>query len=157
MKRTIAGLAVVLLALTGCGGGGDGSTAADNIAANLQEDSPISEDDANCFADAVVDSIGVDKLQEIGILNDDLEVEDNIDDADLSDEDAERAASAFTDCIDLDVVLEEAFAGISEEAAECVREKIDDEAYQQLMEATFAGDTTGAQDAMLAAAECLAE
>lgn len=155
VKRSIALPGVLLLALTACGGGGDDSEASENIAASIQQDSSISEEDADCFAENVVDSVGVDQLKEIGILNDDLEVEGNLDEADLSPQDAEKAAEAFTGCIDIDIVLEEAFAGAGDEAIACVKEKIDEDAYQDLMTATFAGDETAAQDAMLSAAECL--
>ena len=69
MRRApLIGTLVMLAALgAGCGGGGDDSP--DEVRANLSEELqaslPLDEEEADCFAEVLVEEIGVEALQDI--------------------------------------------------------------------------------------------
>lgn len=159
MKKLIALLAAMLLALTACGGGDD-SEAKDNIAEALldgaEEGSPFDDEAAECFADNVVDEVGVDKLQEYGVLTDELEVEEDIQETEMSEGDAEKAADAFVDCVDVDEFIGAALGGedVPEAVADCLEENLSEDTFRDVMKAGFMGDEGAAQEAMGPAIEC---
>jgi len=165
VKKLIALLAALLLALTACGGGGgdsqDAKTAKANISDNLMEgadgeDSPFDQDAADCFGDELVDGVGVEQLQEYGVLGDDLEVQEDISATKMSEDDAEKAADAFTECVDFAAFFEATFAGddTDEEVVDCLRDAIDEERFHEIIKAGFSGDAQGAQEAMEPALKC---
>jgi len=155
VNKTVALIAVALLALTACGSSGDDSLASDNIAKSMSEgDSAITDDDAECFGDKVVDKVGVDSLKEAGVLDDDLEVQDGIEEIKFDEEAAEGAADAFTECVDIELFLKEA-ASLEGAALDCYKEKVTAEVYHALVKATFQQDQAAAAEALTPVQECL--
>jgi hypothetical protein len=166
VKRLITLIAALLMTVTACGGGddsADANTAKSNISDSLMEgaggdDSVFDQDAADCFGDKVVDEVGVEKLQEYGVLDDDLSVRDDISDTKMSEDDAGKAADAFTDCVDFEEFFEATFAGDDEtdqEVVDCLREAIDEDRFHDIMKAGFAGDQQAAQEAMEPAMKCM--
>ena len=160
MKKTVVLLAALMLALAGCGGSsGDDKKAAENISKSIREDSDaISQKDADCFAEKVVDNVGVDSLKKYGVLDDDLAVKDDVENVKMSEDDAEGAADAFTDCIDFDKFFSEALGDdLGDEVVDCLKEAINEDKYHDLMKATFQGDQAAATEAMSDAAACMTQ
>ena len=152
VKKTASLLAVLVL-LTACGGSGDEKTAAENISAGIAEgDSPLEQDEADCFGDKLVDAVGVDDLKKYGILDDDLGYGEEIGTMSMDEGDAQAAADAFVDCVDIESRLSE-MATESGEQLDCIKEKLDDDTYRALMKATFMSD----QEAMAAAMQPIQE
>ncbi len=170
MNKLIALLAAMLLALTACGsdgggiGGGDSSDekkAKANIAKNFldEESTPFDEESAECFADNIVDEVGLDKLKEYKLLNEDLEAEEDVEDLKMSESDAGKSADAFTDCVDVDKFFEQVFASgdqeIPAEVADCLKDAITEDKFNEVMKATFMGDDEAGQKAMEPALKCM--
>ncbi len=160
MKKTVALLVATLLALTACGGSSaEEKKASENIAKSLRAGgSPLSDADAACFADKFVARVGITDLKKYGVLDDDLEVEDTIEQTNMSAEDADGAADAFTECVDIDTFLMDAFgASADEEVVVCLSGKVSRDTYHDLVAATFTGGTAKAQETMAEAYACMME
>ncbi len=60
---------VLVLGLSGCGGGSGGGTSEadikEKLADQLSQDGELDKDTAECFAGVIVDEIGVDKLKDV--------------------------------------------------------------------------------------------
>lgn len=153
MKKTASLLAALLL-LTACGGSGDETTAAENISAGIAEgDSPLEQDEADCFGERLVDAVGVEDLKRYGVLDDDLGYGQEIGTMSMDEADAEGAANAFVDCVDLESRLAD-MADESGEQLECITEKLDDDTYRAMMKATFMSDQEAMAEAMAPIQEC---
>ena len=159
MKQAASGL-VLLLVLTGCGlsGGdalsGDDKTAAENIGSGIADsDTPLSQEESDCFAEKLVDAVGVDKLKEYEIITDDLEYGDDLGSTAMDEDDADGAADAFVDCVDIETQLKELTVEQGEQL-DCITEKLDDATYRALMKATFMLDSAAVQEAMAPIQEC---
>ena len=78
MRIRLAGIVTLGLAraLGGCGGSNEERQAREAIAASMLESDDdtfaVTEEQANCVGDGFVDRIGVDRLQEYGLLSEDL-------------------------------------------------------------------------------------
>lgn len=157
MRTTTAALVcAVSLALTGCGAS-DEDQAKESIKASILEegniaDTEVTEEDATCLSDGLVDEVGTDQLQEYGLLNEELEAQDDVTDVKMEESDADAVATVFVDCVDAEKMIEDQFAGnlegLPEEQAQCVLDVIDEEKVQQIMSATFQGDTAGMQQVL---------
>jgi hypothetical protein len=154
-KMTVTVLATLSLLLTGCGN--DEGQAKDNIKASILEEDQIAgtevtEEDATCLSDGIVDEIGTDKLKEYGLLNDDLEVESEVGNVKMDEGDADSMADVFVDCVEAEKMLEEQFSSmtgsLSKEQQECMKEVLDEEKVKEIMSATFQGDTAGMQSSL---------
>ena len=160
---TVALFCAISLSLTGCGAG-DEDKAKESIKSNiLKEDlggTDVSEEDATCLSDGLVDEVGTEKLQEYGLLNEDLEAQDDVTDVQMDEADADAVATVFVDCVDAEQMIEDQFAGnlegLPEEQKQCVLDVIDEEKVKDIMSATFQGDTAGMQQLLQEdLAECL--
>jgi hypothetical protein len=158
MKTTLAVAAAALcLALAGCGGDGGGSDNADEekAAANLKtffleesEDAAgldVTEEQAGCVSDGVVSEIGIEQLQDYGLLTDDLEVEKDadIDEQDITAEDADSLAGTFVDCVDVKALITEQMGelpGATAEQKKCISDALTDEALTDMLSQVFQGN-----------------
>jgi len=153
VKKT-ASLLCALALVTACSASGDDKTAAENISAGILEgDSPLSQKEADCFSEKVVDSVGVDDLKKYGVLDKDLKYGDEIGTMSMDEGDAEAAADAFVACVDIesrlsDLALEEG------DQLDCIKEKLDDDTYRAMMKATFMSDQEAMAKAMEPIQEC---
>jgi hypothetical protein len=152
---TVIVLTTLSLLLTGCGN--DDDQAKENIKASILDEEQIAgtevtEEDATCLSDGIVDEIGTDKLQEYGLLNDDLEVKDEVGEVKMEEADADSMADVFVDCVEAEKMLEEQFASmtgsLTPEQQECMKEVLDEEKVKEIMSATFQGDTAGMQSSL---------
>ena len=154
-KMTVIVLATLSLMLTGCGN--DEDKAKENVKASILEEDQIAgtevtEEDATCLSDGIVDEIGTEKLQEYGLLNDELEVKDEVGEVKMDSGDADSMADVFVDCVEAEKMLEEQFSSmtgsLTPEQQDCMKEILDEEKVKEIMSATFQGDTAGMQSAL---------
>lgn len=141
----LAGGLTLTLTLAACGGGDD-AEAAEAISASMMESSDdefaVDQEQADCVGESLVDELGVDKLQEYGMLTDDLEVDTSVGQVTMEQDDAENAAEVIVGCIDAEAMLGDAFAAddsLGEEERECINEVLDDEALTNMLALMFQG------------------
>lgn len=159
MRKTAAVLCAAMLALTACGNGED-DEAKENIKASvLDQESQVAggteltEEQAECFADGLVDEIGTEKLQEYGLLNEDNEIAENANPTDMEEGDAEAMADTIVDCVDMKQMIEDqvntsAQTDLTEKQAECLSDAIDEDAIKAGLAASFQGETTNPMEEM---------
>jgi hypothetical protein len=163
MTKTIAALCAVLLTLTACGGGDD--EAKENIKDSLLENggdfagTELTEEEATCLSDGMVDEIGTDQLQELGLLDEDNNVVEDAQPDDLGKEDADALAGTIVDCVDVQELMAEQMGPMMEQMdkqqQECITEAFDDETIIALISSSFQGeepDTAGLQETVM---ECV--
>jgi hypothetical protein len=161
MRRILTCVAVVALVLTACGdddgGGGDDAAAqpyVDAVSRSLKgdEEFPVPDDTADCIGAAVVDAVGVERLEEAGITPRDFEEAEDFDDLgiELTDDDVDRLGSSLADC-DLADAITQGFAtelpGLTDSDLECISEGIDDDALGDAMaQGILGGDDVEPED-----------
>lgn len=130
--------------------------------ANEDEEFPLSEEENRCLAAAAVDTVGVDRLRDIGSpdeIREDAGDGDPLEDVDL---DLDQAGTYFdnaSDCIDFREVFVEGLerGQLTEDQIDCVNENISDDVLRQLLVAEFAEDEDAAAEADEAANEATEE
>lgn len=161
MKKLLAvTTAALCFALAGCGGddgGGGGSDNADEkkAAANLKayflsesQDTAgleINDEQAGCVSDGVVDKIGISQLQDYGLIDDDLEVvkDANLDEEDITAEDADSLAGTFVDCVDVKGLITKQMGnlpGATQKQKTCISDALSDEALTDMLSQVFQGN-----------------
>lgn len=158
MKRTVLAVApVVLLALTGCGGGEDEAKAAiSDYLVTQQEDAQmitLDEGEADCIAGRMVDGIGVEQLQEYGLLADDLTVDPDARTPEMSEGDSETMVDAMFDCTDVMGTMEEELASAmgeqSPQVQECLQQALTEDLVRSVLVSTFSGQQDRAQQQLM--------
>lgn len=157
--RTIGVAAVLALTLTSCGQ--DEEAASKAISASIMESNDdtfeVTQEEADCVGDGMVEKIGVDKLTEYGIITEDMKANDGIENVDMSEEDASSAADVMAGCADIKELFTSATSNLPEEAQQCVEEKLSDEVLHDFLTAVFMNEQEqGNQELMGALQECLA-
>jgi hypothetical protein len=154
-KMTVVVLATMSLLLAGCGN--DEDKAKENIKASILEEedlagTKVTDEQATCLSDGIVDEIGTDQLKEYGLLDDELQVKDDVAEVKMEETDADAMADVFVDCVDAEKLLEEQFASMTgslePEQQECMKDVLDEEKVKEIMSATFQGDTAGMQSSL---------
>ena len=143
---TVAVLVATSSLLAGCGSNDD-ETAAKNIKASiLKEDvagASLTDKQAGCLADDIVDKIGVDQLKKYGLLNDKLAVDDQITDVKLKTKDADAMAASFTDCVNAEELIEKQFSqaasGMNTKQQQCIKDVLTKDKVEQILSLTFQG------------------
>jgi len=143
---SVAVLVVTSGLLVGCGSNDD-ETAAKNIKASiLKEDvagADLTDKQAGCLSDSIVEDIGVDQLKEYKLLNDDLKVDDELTDVKLKKKDADSMADAFTSCVDAEELIEKQFSqaasGMSDEQQQCIKDALTEDKVKEVLSLTFQG------------------
>ncbi|HET6561819.1 MAG TPA: hypothetical protein VFG72_08085 [Marmoricola sp.] len=165
MKKTLAVLCAAMFALTACGGGDD-DKAKENIKASLLEEdtdlagTKVTDEQAGCVSDGMVDEVGVDKLQEYKLLDDDLKIRKDAEGVEMAKDDAEALAKVFVDCVDMEKVFEEQFTSgaaaeqLTDEQQKCLTDAVDADVIEDALAATFQGEeadpTAGIQSDLMA-------
>lgn len=141
----VAGGLALTLTLAACGNDDD-AQAAEALSASMMDgadaDFAVDQDQADCVGEGMVDRIGVDQLQEYGLLTDDLEVDGSVTNVTMEESDADEAADVIVSCIDAQGMIAEQFAAddsIGEEEQECLNEVLTDEALTNLFSMMFQG------------------
>ncbi len=157
MRAAVAAALGLALALAACGGddesGGDGDLREQYVdaivAADEDQDTPLAGDDLRCYAEAVVDGIGVDAL-EAGTTPEEIEQSGSFDPVsagiELTEDDAAAVVDGVSACVDLRQLFLDQLAAdgaATPEQVACVDEAVDDE----LLETYFASSLVSAEDA----------
>jgi hypothetical protein len=161
MKKVAAAACAAMFLLAGCGGGDD-DKAKENIKSSiLKSDADVAagakltDEQAECFSDGIVDEVGVEKLQEYELINEDLEIIEDADPKDMSEDDAKAMAGVMTDCVDLTKLIEEQMASsdteLTEEQQSCISDAIDEDAIEKGLAASFQGKTDNPMEEMTGA------
>ena len=100
------------------------------------EEAPMTEDDARCIATSMVESLGVDRLEEMGLTPESFSEEGDLPEVAVQPDEAEELVDGITGCIDIrDLFL----AGLNEsgslsaEAEECLAEAFDEDLVKRTM------------------------
>jgi hypothetical protein len=153
VTKTAAALCAALFALTACGGGdggGDDETARENIKASLLDrgadlaGTEVTDEQAGCISDGMVDEVGVEKLQDYELLDEELKIREDAEPKDMEKGDAEALAAVFVDCVDMEAMFEEQFASgagaqLTEKQQTCLTDAIDGDVIEQALADTFQG------------------
>lgn len=155
-KTVLALLLAALLGLAGCGGGTE-ETAKSSIADSLMKQQPdqpaakmlsLERDEAECIADGMVDGIGVDQLQEYGMLTEEGTVDQSVGDVKLSRKDAETLTDAMFSCTDVRQMVRKSLAkemGDQDKAVRaCVDKVLTEDALRSMFVAVFSGNSDDA-------------
>jgi hypothetical protein len=150
VKKTLAVLCAAMFALTACGGGDD-AKAKENIKASLLEDgadlagTKVTDEQAGCVSDGMVDEVGVEKLQDYKLLDDEYKIRKDAQPTDMEQGDAEALAGVFTDCVDMEKLFEEQFSSgamadqLTDEQQDCLKDAVDGDVIESALADTFQG------------------
>lgn len=144
--RTLAALAALTLLAGGCAAS-DEDQAKEALAASIMEESDstfkVSQSEADCIAAGFVDDIGVDQLQDYGIITEGEGTSKTLDDVTMDEGDAEAAADAFVDCVDVQQLLTDELPldGMDAAVADCVKDALSEDVIHDILAATFRGDS----------------
>ena len=160
-KTALTLLLTALLALAGCGGGTE-QTAKDSIAESLMDQQSeqdaqmlaVDREDADCIADGMVDGVGVDQLQEYGLLTEDGTVDKTVADVELSHEDAETVTDAVFSCTDVQKMVRQALSkelGKEDQAMRaCLEKVLTEDALRAMFVGVFSGESEQASRKLMA-------
>ena len=156
--RTLGVVAVLALTMTSCGQ--DEEAASQAISASIMDSNDeafeVSQEQADCIGDGMVEKIGVEKLTDYGIITEDLEAEDGIENVEMSEGDASSAADVMSGCADIRELFTSAMGDLPEAAQQCVDENLSDDVLHDFLVAVFMNDQeAGNQQLMGALQECL--
>lgn len=169
MKRTLLVVtAAAALTLSGCGGGAGGGAGgglssdeqkvADNLSKRLLDQGQgetlsVTKEEANCISEDMVGEVGVDQLQEYGIVKEDLTVNKDPDEVKMSTADAEATADAIFGCADVQAMVDEEMgkqlAGQPPAVKKCFEEALNDERLRSMLVSTFSGQEERAQQELV--------
>jgi hypothetical protein len=156
MTKIVAVLCAALLTLTACGSSDD-DTAKKNIKASIQKNgsslaggTKVTDSQAQCVADGLVDDLGVDKLQKYKLLDDNLEVNNDANPTDMESGDAETLAKTVVKCVDFKKIFEEQMtksSQLTDDQKSCISDAIDEQALIDALAQGFQGkDVSLGQD-----------
>ncbi|CAN5179916.1 hypothetical protein BH18ACT9_BH18ACT9_04790 [soil metagenome] len=143
-------LCAALLTLAGCGTG-DNDAASQAISDSImesQDDDPTSgvfameRKEADCIGDGFVDEIGVEQLQEYGLLTEDLKRAEGMTDAEMSTQDAESASIALFDCTNVSKMMSEAFSSagtLDAQTRACMEDALSEDVLRDMFTLMFSG------------------
>jgi len=157
--RTIGAVCVLALALAACGGSDDDAASkaiADSIMDSSDSTFEVTQDQADCVGEGMVEDIGTDQLVEYGIITEDNEASDGLESVKMSEDDAQAAADTMQDCADIKEIFTGAMGELPEEAQTCIDEKLTDDVLNEFLVAVFTDDQeAGTEGLMGALTECM--
>lgn len=147
MRRLTVFIAVIGLIAASCGGGDDSAAIAaaiaDQMMEDADEDSAFDREEAECFGSEVVERVGADRLEALGLGLEDIEAGAEPASVDLTAEDLDDMTGAMSACINFGrLVIEDLVAelGASETSATCVADRINEANFvRDMAESTFRG------------------
>jgi hypothetical protein len=161
VKKHVAVIAVMLLAMTACGSSADEETAKKNISTAVSKPnsstgtSPIGKKEADCFSNKVVDKLGVDKLKKYGILDEKLQAK-GVNGTKMTESDATDTADAFASCVDVEKVFSSLYpqAGEGSAVVDCIKKALNKDAIRAMLKAGFMGEEAESVKALEPAQKC---
>lgn len=102
---------------------------------DAEDAAPLTRDDAECMVTRMVQDLGVDRLDEIGLTAESFAEDEDLPE-DLSEDDARRVLRSMERCFDVrDLFLAglEESGDVPEEARQCIAEQLDDDFIQKVM------------------------
>ncbi|QIK67804.1 hypothetical protein G7072_16915 [Nocardioides sp. HDW12B] len=166
MSKIVALLCALLLTLTACGS--DESEAKDSIKASLLDNpdvagTELTDDEAGCVSDGMVDEIGVDKLKEAELIDDENKVVEDPD-LQLGETEADAMAEVIVGCVDVEELLAEQLGpmmeNMTDEQTSCITEAFDEEVFAEVISASFQGEDASKAipgDVQQQVAECVGQ
>lgn len=151
--KLATGVLILAVLVAACGGGGDSDLSeeeqafADLIAAQMVDDPDdvATEAEAQCYGEAVVADMGLDRLVAVGLDQAAIESGTGPDDVELADEDVDALVDSMMECVDFGAfftasLVEGGEGGVSEESAGCIADGISDESIEAAARAGIEGD-----------------
>lgn len=156
MKRILGALVCALLllpAVTACGNG-DEDKAKKSLSTLMRGEKgsvSMSEKEAECTAGKLVDGVGVERLQKYDILTKDLKAnKDPSDNVKMTKKDADAAATAIVECIDLvKAVTSSAGSKFTPKQKECLAKELTKDSMHTMWSAYFQGKNDEASKALI--------
>lgn len=162
MKKISALLCAVamVLSVAACGGNSESDKAKANIKASVLKNnasvaggSKLTDKQAECFANGLVDKVGVDKLKKYKLINSNLQIIQNANPTNMSAADADATAGVITSCVDmkqliLDQINSQSSGKLSATQTKCISDAIDTSAITKGLSATFQGKSSNPMQAM---------
>jgi hypothetical protein len=154
MHRRILTVVLTATLLGGCSGGeeAEAKTAISDFLMAQQDDAqmiPLERAEADCISGDMVDGIGVDRLQEYGLLDQDGSVPEQAQTPEMSQGDSEVMVDAMFACTDVMQTMRDelstAMGGQTPEVQECLRGALTERLVRDVLVSTFSGDEEGAQ------------
>lgn len=157
--RAFAALCTLALAATACGGDDDGGGAASDgadtpigqaLTAEIMDDADgddsvaQTEEEARCWSGKIVDDIGEDRLNELGVTADNV---GDIEDIDFSEGEIDTIVDGMFDCVDVRASFATQFEGdFGAEGAQCVADELDEDLVKDVMKSAVSGDDAEPSD-----------
>lgn len=152
----IVSIVALTVAAAACGsdddGGGSASAGADTpigqaLAAQILDDSDSedgsvaqTEEEARCWAGKIVDDVGEERLEELGVTAENV---GEIEDIDFTDDELDALVDGMFECIDVTAAFAAQFEeDFGAEGAQCVAENLDQEFVKDMMKIAVSGDAT---------------
>lgn len=151
----------------------DEQTVADNLASQILRSgsmagggssrNAVTDEQAACIGEGAVTEVGLETLQDYGIVTDDLLVNRSIQGVEMGAADADALAGVFVECIDAEALFEERFltelppGGEEPDRRTCVEDAVDRDAVQEILSASFQGADTRAYARLQRAVSACAE
>lgn len=148
--RRAGTLALALALMSACGSGDDGSGSGsssdgadtpigkaltEDLMAEGEDELNATEEEARCAAGGIVDGVGEDRLEELGVTADNV---DDIETIDFTDGELDVVVDSLFDCIDVEQMLADEMAGeFGDEAASCVAEELDPDLMKRIFKSEF--------------------
>jgi len=124
---------------------------------DAEEAAPLTEDDARCIVQSMVESVGVDRLDELGITPEQFGSQDDAPFPEgLTEEEANGVVDGFEGCIDLSGLFLDGMAEdetLSAEAKECLADAFDEDTIRRI----FVTMLTEGEDALEQDEDLMAE
>lgn len=132
--------ALLLLPLAACGNQ-DEEKATKALSAMLRENETagsLSKKEADCVAEALVEDLGLEKLEKYELITEKLKADKGLADKKMSTADAKKTTEAMTGCFDAAGKLRQAMAPeLGPKAKACLEDKLDEKAAERVIQAVL--------------------
>lgn len=169
MKKALAAVVLAALTLTTAGcGNKDDEKAASAISGSIMKEQKsggaastvqITQKQADCIGNGMVDKIGTDQLQKYGVMTKDLKVNKDVTAVKMSHGDAVSATDTFFNCADVMGMMKKAMDGAGQmptEVKACMDKALTESAVRQMFVGMFSGDKNASKGLTSSMMKCAA-
>jgi hypothetical protein len=151
MKKTMSAICLTLLVSLSACGNSDDDKAKENIKSSVLNENAsvaggakLSEKQADCFANGMVDDVGVEAMQKYKLLDKDLKIIKDANPTDMSEDDADATAEVITGCVDMKALITDqinasAKTDLTDKQSKCIDDAIDEDTIKKGLSASFQG------------------